>query len=281
MSQTNSFLYSLPMEQIPEFWKNGTRIDVLFAPFRNEFVNPKDKETKLSSWRDIIYIYCNHYKILTFTLSDFQKFFNHFGKSPGCLKEVIEELLKTGEIIYLEDFLQKPAETWVGWAANTLIKKPVVWSFTKIIGTFNNDNTNRKYVHIKVLQQESEALLRAISENYKNKIINVGKLLELQLSEHIKSEHIKLLLHFLYCRGDIYMIEVKCKNNNFEENTLIKFKEGKSTENISAVDIDIYMLEMSEKTLLEEIERMETQINKIIVDTKKYLIEGQKQMVNI
>ncbi|KAI4458104.1 charged multivesicular body protein [Holotrichia oblita] len=193
----------LPPDKLPDCWNDESRINVLFAPFRDKSVNPKDWESKLEFWKNLIYIYCTHNHEYVFTYTELSKKFRKGGRSPACLGVVIEEMYKNGDIQTLNVFLQTPSESWSGWITDSFVKKPILWSFTKIKNSIIASDTNISYVHINAVESDSLKLLDKIPLNMKNK--------------------------------------------------------------------------QSEETLLNDIEKLENQITKLISDTKEYLAKGQRQ----
>lgn len=83
-----------PPEQLPSCWHNKTRINALFAPFRQKTVNPEDWESKLKFWSNLIKKWCEIKGCANFTMLELKKVFVENKRSPACLETVIQEMLK-------------------------------------------------------------------------------------------------------------------------------------------------------------------------------------------
>jgi len=273
-------LLSLPQDKLPECWNDEARMNVLFAPFRSRTANPQDWDYKLSFWKNLICTCCTHSKVYSFKIEDLQKLLNKDGRSPGCLNIVIDEMYKSGEIKPMEQFLQKPAQTWSGWATNILIKKPIVWSYSKIKDSLVAPNTNQTFVHLLAVQTDADALLASIPEDLKNKVISLQELLEITGIDQSKANSVKLLLHHLMCNNKVDIREITSENKQeiSLHNLLIKFVDLKKLKHISDIDISIHILEQNEKTLTKNLEKLENEVLAFISEAKAYLAKGQRQM---
>lgn len=266
----------LPIDKLPECWNDDRRINVLFAPFRDKSVNPKDWESKLEFWKNLIYVYCTHNQEYVFTYPELAKKFKKDGRSPACLGVVIEEMYKNGDIQTLNVFLQTPPESWSEWITNSLVKKPILWSFTKIKNSIIASNTNTSYVHINAAESDSLKLLDKVPPTMKNKVIELKTLAEtLKFND---TQQLNILLHCLNCKRKLSMKTIQKKGNTI---TLLKFHNADTANGISDKDVDIFTLQQSEETLLNDIEKLENQITKLISDAKEYLAKGQRQSVSI
>lgn len=280
MSLHNSLF--LPKDKLPECWDDEERVNVLFAPFRNRSVNPQDWDSKMAFWKNLIATYCTVNKVYTFKTTDLLKVFNKNGRSPGCLAIIVEEMLKNGEIQVMDKFLQRPPDTWGGWATNIFIKKPVLWSYSKIKDTLISPNAEFTYVHLEATQIGAEDLVSSIPDKYRNKVINLKELLEITGLDTTKAEYVKLLLHHLVCQGKADLKELREQNNQdtLLHNVLVKFGDVKKVTLISEIDISIHILEQNEKTLVKNIETLENEVNAAVSDAKSYLAKGSRQTVS-
>lgn len=267
----------LPQEKLPDCWKDEIRMNVLFAPLRNRSVNPIDWDSKYEFWKNLIYTYCSYKRIYLFKIADLFKAFNKNGRSPACLEVVIDEMHKNGVLKTLDVFMRSPSTTWKGWAADTFVKAPILWSYNKIISSVSSQpDTEKTYVHIQVIETCSNQLLDEVPDNLLNKVFDVKELLCIS-SE--KQENLKLLLHNLSCKKKVCVRQLVNKNVAKESVILVKFCDYKGDNGISDLDIDVFMLEQSEKTLTASIEKLETEAAALTQTVKSYLVKGQRHTV--
>ena len=266
----------LPQEKLPECWKDEVRMNVLFAPSRNRSVNAKDWDSKYEFWKNLIYTYCSHKRIYVFKTTDLSKAFNKNGRSPACLDVVIDEMHRNGVLKTLDVFMRSPATTWKGWAADTFVRAPILWSYNKIVSSVSTPDAEKTYVHVQVIETCSNRLLDDVPENLFDKVLDVKELLCVSSEKH---ENLKLLLHDLSRKRKVCVRQLVNKNAAKESVILVKFSDYKADDGITDLDVDVFMLEQSEKTLTASVEKLETEAAALTRTVKSYLVKGQRHAV--
>lgn len=273
-------MFNISESKLPECLKDENRINVLFAPTRSRSVNPKDWDNKISSWKNIIKVYCDTNDVYTFTFLSLNKAFIRNGRPPSCLSDVLNEMKKSGEIQSLDEFLTKSPRTWSGWATNVFVKRPFAWSYNKLKNSvYTTDTKEQQLVHLEVIISKCNDLINSIPDNYKKKLISLKELLNILNKDSTNVEDIKLLLHYMSNQN---LIDITYLNNNKQtelETTLIKFCVGESGL-ITELDIGVYTLEKNEKIILKSIEEMEDNIQSCIKEAKMHLSKNHRQMVS-
>lgn len=270
----------LPEDLLPQDEK---RTSVLFAPVRARSVNPQDWDSKLTFWKNLIGTYCVRCKVYSFKLDDLKDAFKRNGRSPGCLDVVFEEMVKNGECVPLDKFFESSPDTWSRWAADVLVKKPLLWSYNVLKDKFVTKDKEVTYVHQKTIEEESEKFLSSVPNDYKNKVINLKELLDIQVYDLSDPNSVKLLLHQLTKNGKAAVKELAL-NTDIEDNgtkakhLLIKIAD-KKVQPITNVEIGIHTLEQNEKTLLDNVEELESKIDQLQNEAKEHLKKGHRQMV--
>ncbi|XP_023020635.2 charged multivesicular body protein 7 [Leptinotarsa decemlineata] len=274
-------MFGIPEEILPECLKDEQRINVLFAPLRNRSVNPKDWDSKISSWKTIIRSYCQANDIYTFTLSSLSNVFIRNGRPPSCLQEVLCDMHKNGEIQPLDEFSRKMAPTWTGWATDVLIKKPVVWSFNKIKNSvFTLDTSQQSFVHLEVIKSKCNDLLKSLPDSRKNKLISLKDLLTSLEKSYNQADNVKLLLHHLANQRIIEVTKLDSNKQSDDLDTfLIKFGDGNGKVcPITETDTGIYTLEQNEKVISRSLEELEDNIQACVQEAKMHLAKNHRQM---
>ncbi|KAB0789987.1 hypothetical protein PPYR_15733 [Photinus pyralis] len=267
----------LPKDKLPDVWENDSRMNVLFAPFRNRAVNPHDWDSKFAFWKKLIIDTCIYNKIYTFTLEELQKLFNINGRSPACLNVIIEEMYARGELQQLEHFLQKPCKTWGSWMAETFVKKPFVWSYNKVRRV--RSSSLGLLVNVPAIVSEGTTLQSVIPDDFKKRVFTLKELMDVMNLETIKESQVKLVLHHLMCIGAIDLHEIKgSDNHSVPINVLVKFKNRESEDIITEVDVNIHILEQLEKSITLLVEKLEKEVMGFVEEAKVYLAKGHRQM---
>lgn len=279
-AENNPFL---PKENLPDCWNDEERINVLFAPFRNRAVNSQDWDSKLTFWKNLICTYCTVNRVYAFKTGDLSKAFNRDGRSPSCLQIVVQEMLKNCEIKPIDNFLQRPSETWGLWAAETFVKRPMFWSYSKLKNSIVSPNiADAEYVHLLAVQNGAESLLKQIPDDYKNKVVHIKELIDVTGWEQSKLASLKLVLHCLVIQGKVDIKELKTETNSEIpfQNVLIKFGDMKKVKPISEMDVSVHILQQNEEALMKNVEKLEIDISAAVSDAKSYLLKNHRQMVS-
>lgn len=273
---------TLPDDKLPECWKDEARLNVLFAPIRPRSVNPQDWDSKYTFWKNLINTYCNCNNVFTFKLSELQGAFKKNGRTPSCLGIVVGEMEKVGECLVLEKFFENKSETWSKWAADILVKKPMLWTYNTLKSKFVSTDKEFVYVLVERVKDESSSFLLSLPDPYKNKVLNLEQLFNLNIRE-FNIDSLKIIIHHLVAQGKASVKELhltpESDNKDKLKHFLIKLSD-KKVQPISNTEIGIYTLEQNEKALLENIEKLESDINRAQDDAKQHLKRNHRQMVN-
>lgn len=78
-------------------WSEGLsneRLTVLMAPFKNREVNEVNYDGKMKFWKNVIIAECNRRHQCSFSVDELKTFFLHKGRSPVCLQNVVDDMLR-------------------------------------------------------------------------------------------------------------------------------------------------------------------------------------------
>lgn len=276
-SESNAYV-PLPPEKIPHCWNQDDRMNALFAPFRSKSANQQDWVSKYKFWNDIIYTWLRYTIQCRFSLFDLNEIFKRKGCSPLCLTTVIEEMLRNGEIVSEEEFLQETNDSWVAWSLNIFIKKPLMWSYFKVKDYVVGQNVNiyTKYVHLKTVKEIAELVHYTINNEREYILISISEILEKCKKEDclsgINNDTLKLALTWLkYHKKSIF------KKSSTSNDLLVKFSM-KEVHHISEIEEALYNLLNQESKLEREIELLEKDKIAIVNKVKISLAKGLQQV---
>ncbi|ODN00450.1 Charged multivesicular body protein 7 [Orchesella cincta] len=153
------------------------RVSALYAPFRSRESNPEHYDRKLKFWTKAIQEYGSTCKRISFTVKELQKEFRIDGKSPACLKEVIDQFCKDGIVLTEKDFLEnlRAAESWKAWSTTS------AWRVVRKVGSFvpspisyfyRASEEEIRFVNVELLKELSESVVSNVS--LQNKLMNVS-----------------------------------------------------------------------------------------------------------
>lgn len=278
MSENNAHLPNINSlkEKLPDIWNENVRLDVLYAPLRNESVNPADWQSKFQFWNNVINIYCDNFRLYTFTLADLIVAFKNNGRSPCCLDKVVNVMHKNSELCDIDQFNKKGAETWSGWATDLLIKRPLTWSFNKLQTTLLKKEKQYVYVHLQTVQNHADRLYMTALNGEKYKIFEFHELLVIG---NVNNNGLNILLHSLCMRNKASVMEVNCDNAS-NQKFIVKLGNIEKVGKISEVEMNIYILQETEKTLSKNMHGLEEKISKLTNEAKEHLKKGYRETVS-
>ncbi|XP_015111103.1 charged multivesicular body protein 7 isoform X2 [Diachasma alloeum] len=271
--------HPLPRDLMPDAWFNDERMNAMFAEFRNRSVNPQDWDSKFKFWDSFLVNYLGYNQQCTFSVVQLSTVFRRKGRTPLCLPTVVEELYQKGEIITLDSFLESQNATWASWAVNTMVKRPVVWSFSKLKNYFipNVSNPDLKYIHIPTIKELSQTIL-SLSNDEKDQILSVPQITrkcsEKTGSKNVTEENVKLALLWLG-RSKKGGLGVPHHHEKWE--CLLKISPT-GVGNLSEAEEGLFKLKENERILLEKIESLEKERNALLVKAKGSLDSGLKEV---
>ncbi|CAD6239023.1 GSCOCG00008608001-RA-CDS [Cotesia congregata] len=278
ISSNSNDVTPLPTQNMPDSWFKDEQMNAMFAEFRNRSVNPQDWDSKYKFWQELISKWLSFNNKCCFTIIDLKSTFKRKGCTPLCLNTVIEELYRNREIVTENEFLQDQ-KTWGSWLVDTVVKKPVVWSFSKLKNYFVTNvpvNSETRYVHLKTVKGLAETIL-SLSSDKKPIILTVQQITEkcriAYNNNNLSEENVKLALIWI---GRLKSSQLSNRNNN-AWNSLLKISPD-SISNLTESEEGLYKIQESEKVILKRIEELEIERNDVLAKVKSYINRGLKDV---
>ncbi|XP_054004467.1 charged multivesicular body protein 7 [Hylaeus anthracinus] len=267
----------LPPDKMPKCWNEEERMNALFSPFRSKSANPQDWTSKYKFWQNLIYEWLKHNMQSSFSIADLNVAFKRKGCTPLCLTSVVEELLKNGEIIPETEFLKEPCDSWTSWSIDIFVKRPFVWSFSKVKSyvVSNEINKETRYIHLQIISELAESIFFILKDEKENLLVPFSEVLKScksKMNKNISDNTVMLVLIWLRRKKKVVF------TNNINENELLIKIAVHSSDNITEIEEALYKLEKQENELVNEIHLMEEKKIDIINQSKSYLAKGLRQM---
>ncbi|XP_015521082.1 charged multivesicular body protein 7 [Neodiprion lecontei] len=272
----------LPAEEMPECWERDDRMNSLFAQFRNRSANPQDWDSKYRFWRGLIADWSKYRKRCSFSLSDLNKAFKRNGRSPACLSIVLQELHRNGEIVPMLNFIRESPNSWGGWAVDTLVKRPLFWSFSvlknSIVETSVDPET--RYVHLETVKELGELILSTIKKNEENTLFSMSDITKNCIEKvdikkgSLSDDDVKLAMIWLRLNKKAAFHLSPERDSN---DTLVKLSNTHVKE-VTEAEEGLYQLEKQEETLIKNLELLEMEKETVIKNAKAYLANGMRQV---
>ncbi|KAL1461106.1 hypothetical protein WDU94_013037 [Cyamophila willieti] len=263
----------------PECWKDETRMNALFAPFRDREVNAIFYDVKMKFWKDLIQEACSN--IGYFNVQDLNSVFTRNRRIPYCTSNVVKDLIINGDVRTREEFLAStPGQSWKKWAVQTVVVNPLFWSFSKLKQTMGYETNdvevldNKEYIHIPAIKKKSESLLSIANENHVcGKVLAVEDLRQ-KIAKSDDPSTFSLCIHWLYLTG----MAITIADPNDSKTQLVKLAEpGDKAKSITEQELALYSLQYNENKLSKSIEKLESEKEDLVLEAKAFLKKGLRQ----
>lgn len=261
---------SIPNDKLPEGFKDKDRLNVLYSPIRSESTNISDFDNKVAAWTELINVYCSSNKVYKISEEYLKSTFRFNGKTPSCIKEVIQEMLKNKELEDFDIFLKETPNTWSGWFADKA--KAPIWILKQKLF----ENKLKSYILLHALKKDAEEIFIKLSENYQNKTVSLAEIFENEDLKNRDKENYKLIFHYLWKNNKIVLANLNGKNITecHHDDVLVRF----SLNPITQMDISLNALKQNERTLINNVKELEEKIFKSVEEAKNYLANNQKHL---
>jgi charged multivesicular body protein 7 len=120
------------MAFFPAEWEDDNRMNFMFSAFpENRNVNPKHWDSKFQFWASAIIESCHSFDELYFDINVLKSRFRRKGVTPLGLSTVVKEMLNSGQVVCMSDFLDSVYDTWGEWTYG-IAKRSLLWTVGKV-----------------------------------------------------------------------------------------------------------------------------------------------------
>ncbi|XP_030573106.1 charged multivesicular body protein 7 [Drosophila novamexicana] len=269
--------------KFPPVWRDRDKIRLLFANFHTRHWDIEAYDSKMIFWMDLINQYCTYLGKANFSLRELQLQFMRGEQIPACLDVVIAEMAQQKQIRLRTEYEYDPLNTWSGWFLTSFVKRPLSRSWLKlkhlIIAKDALAESFVEWIHLDVL--------RIICSEMETKVLdkNRGKLLHLEAFKtlctscqvRIHEDFLDLCLLTLQARRQValeFKIEKKTQRVH-----LIKIPADENESLIiSEADLAVHNLEMTQASLMKQLESLEEEIKVNDDKARQYVKENKRQL---
>ena len=94
--------------------------------------------------------------------------------------------------------MKEPCESWTAWSIDIFIKKPLVWSFSKVKSYVGNNEINRetKYIHLQIVKEFGNVLLSILERKREHILVSFSELAKScksEIDKNISDNNIMLI----------------------------------------------------------------------------------------
>lgn len=263
--------------RFPEAWKDDARMSVLFAPFRDKSLNPSSWNQKMTFWSNLIVSNCIDCGDIVIDVKTLPCRFERKGKTPICLNSVINEMERVGKLKPVTDTEMSPSKQggaskgWMWWGVDTFIKAPVSLGWSLI----SKPSTSKRVV-MDALKTKCDEVCRlqcsSMSCDLTDSVIEYSELWQ-RCQLLCKTE------------ADFYLVlkelakEKRVNLHHTDTNLLVKFpnRSESTVERVTEQDLQIYSLKKASLVLLDRIEQLGKDVDRLTVEAKMHKRKDMKQ----
>ncbi|XP_033756050.1 charged multivesicular body protein 7-like [Pecten maximus] len=266
--------------RFPETWKDDTRMTVLFAPFRDKSLNPSSWDQKMTFWSNLITSDCIDSGDIVIDVKTLPSRFERNGKTPACLSSVISEMERTGKLKQITDTEMLPSNKgassskgWMSWGVDTFIKAPISLGWNLMT---KPTISSTKLVVVDALKTKCDEVCKlqcaCMDCDLTDSVIDYSDL-------WVRSKQLCKTESEFYLVLKELAKEKRIILHYTDTNLLVKFpKRSESTAGpVMEQDIQIYSLKKASQVLLDRIEKLGKDVDRLTVEAKMYKRKDMKQ----
>ncbi|KAH8419586.1 hypothetical protein KR222_007773 [Zaprionus bogoriensis] len=280
--------------EFPTVWKDNSRMKVLFSAFHQRQLSPENYDTKMVFWTDLIKKHCSYFGEANFCLRELQLQFMRGEQIPACLDTVIAHMEQQKQIRLRSEYEYDPLNSWSGWLVNSFVKRPLSRSWRKlkhsIIAEDLSASSLEEWIHLDVLESLCREMDQKVLQQHRGKLLHYEAFKSLckACQMHIHDKFLPLCLLTLQTRR-LVALEQKIERQS-QSIHLIKIpgkfaiykftRQSKVNEDLIITDADhaVHNLEMTQASLLKQLEELEDSIKANDDKARQYVKENKRQL---
>ncbi|KAH8378972.1 hypothetical protein KR009_002336 [Drosophila setifemur] len=270
--------------KFPECWKDNAVMLQKFSMFRSRNWDTQEYDEKMIFWRELIANYLKFFGRPVFSLRDLQLQLMRGDRLPACLDTVVLELQREKQIRSYSEFEQDPANSWRGWLVNSLVKRPLTWSWYKlkhsIVAEDLEASTLVEWIHLDVLNSTCDLIQKNVLPDSAGKLMHFEAFKNLCKSQQIRIHSDKDLCVCLLALNVRQVVGLEFKiEKGIRQIHLVKIPKKQGDDlNISKEDHAVHNLQNTQAQLLKQLEDLEEDIKLNDNKARQYMVENKRQI---
>ncbi|GFN83405.1 charged multivesicular body protein 7 [Plakobranchus ocellatus] len=255
---------------VPEL-QDDFQASVLYSPFREKSLNPVSWNRKMKFWENLLQNTFMEERKVSFSLNTLPNMFERKGLAPKCLSTVVEQMKSSGQLRPISYY--KKNDGWLSWGFNTLVKQPLFWGVTQLIGSPKKDPD--VFVCPKVVEMAASEILQQSRACFGviDTLISLSQLRESYRDLIPADQDFEVVLTHLERKNQIALQQAS------NGDVVVKFcKEGEAGVSVREIDLNIYSIKTAMDKLERDISILSSKVNEQLIEAKLHVKEGNKKM---
>lgn len=180
----------------------------------------------------------------------------------------------------MSEFLKESSGSWTAWAIDTMVKRPVVWSFSKLKNYVVKEviDPEAKYIHVKTVKEIANLILSTVKEENENVLLPLSRVtkncIEKSGNSCLTDENVKLALLWL---RQSRKAAFRAENLHNKSELLVKISNDCVRE-VTEAEEGLFKLTEQEKLIVKNIELLELERNAVLAKAKSCLAKGLREV---
>ncbi|TDG42114.1 hypothetical protein AWZ03_011446 [Drosophila navojoa] len=202
---------------------------------------------------------------------------------PACLDVVMSEMEQQKQIRRRTEYEEDPLNTWRAWIVNSFVKRPLWRSWEKLkYSIFSRDvkaESFTEWIHLDVLGAICSEVEEKVLRKHRGKLLHLEAFKKLckTCEVRIHEEFIDLCLLTLQARQQV-AIQYKMEREKCYVHLIKIPADENESPNISEADLAMHNLEMTQASLLQQLESLEEEIKANDDKARQYVKENKRQL---
>ncbi|GMT26706.1 hypothetical protein PFISCL1PPCAC_18003 [Pristionchus fissidentatus] len=260
----------------PPKWQDDEFMSGIMTMLKDRDVNPLDYDKKMTFWSSIIGASCLGERAANCSVDMLKRRFTRGSRLPACMGQVVENLVKSGEMVTLSTWKSKHAG-WLDWGVSqigALIGLTSSWLWGGSKSLVAPDET---IVHVPTLKKQADRVVELMRKELEADVDGTGEIVSYaemydKCSSIIASTtNFDLVLDELTERGEVSVGMSKGEK-------IIKFRDSGSQgpAAFSESDASVHDIRKTMGVLEKKIKTLEVSIQKLDTDLRACLRGGDK-----
>lgn len=267
-------LNNMKLTVLPECWNDEVRMNFLFSVFRLKSVNPEGWTDKMNFWFNTITDLCHQNKNCVINDVTLKSAFRRNGREPQCLDAVLEHMAEHGTIMDIGEFSKIGEQGWLGWGINLLIQKPITWGFSTVQSFLKWGKRDERFIVVHIVKDFARKLFQRYNDLVAAEAIDNSIFFE---NFEEKCRDICTGINFRLALVQLQK-EKKAYVFNDSGKEIIKFRKPMedNVKPLSDVDKGVLKLQKAKEFTLNEIEKLEREMESLKKEAKALIGQGNK-----
>ncbi|GMS98806.1 hypothetical protein PENTCL1PPCAC_20981 [Pristionchus entomophagus] len=265
---------------VPPKWDDDEFMSGIMTMLKDRDVNPLDYDKKMDFWGALIGSSCLGERSATFSVDLLKRRFARGSKLPACIAQVVDNLVKSGEVMTVSAWRAQNAGGWLDWGMSKLgafIGSTSSWLLWGNAAPKSLVAPDEQIVHVATLKKQADRIVELMRKELEAdvdgtaEVIAYSEMYEKCTGIISNKTNFDLVLDELSTRGEVSVGMSKGEK-------IIKFRDSGSSgpASFSESDASVHDIRKTMGVLEKKIGQLEGSIKKYDADARACIRSGDR-----